>query len=129
MAEGQPLFEVRALLRTFLKSEWKSCHVVTDRLTLFASRDSAIRARDVGAANSSAPAPAVTSELTAPHLGTLVSLVAVGTSVAAGETYGALQVLDEERALIATTAGIVAGHHEEAGALVECGQPLLALVT
>ncbi len=126
MAEGDPLFEARALLRTFLKSDWKSCDIVTDRLTLFASRDPAIRAHQARQVLA-APAPIPTIDLCAPHLGTLVCLAALGTRLEPGTVYGRVAVLDEERDMVADQAGNVAWHHQQAGALVECGQPLMSL--
>lgn len=126
MADGDPLFEARALLRTFLKSDWKSCDIVTDRLTLFASRDPAIRAHQARQVLA-APAPVPMVDLCTPHLGTLVSLAAPGTRLEPGAIYGRVAVLDEERDMVADQAGIVARHHRHAGALVEYGQPLLSL--
>jgi biotin carboxyl carrier protein len=126
MAEGDPLFEARALLRTFLKSDWKSCDIVTDRLTLFASRDPAIRAQQARQVLPT-PAPAPMVDLCAPHLGTLVSLVAPGTRLEPGAIYGRVAVLDEERDMVADQAGILAWHHQQIGALVEFGQPLVSL--
>jgi biotin carboxyl carrier protein len=126
MAEGDPLFEARALLRTFLKSDWKSCDIVTDRLTLFASRDPAIRAQQARQVLPT-PAPVHTVELCAPHLGTLVSLAAPGTRLEPGTVYGRVAILDEERDVLADQAGLVASHHQQIGALVEFGQPLVSL--
>jgi biotin carboxyl carrier protein len=126
MADGDPLFEARALLRTFLKSDWKSCDIVTDRLTLFASRDPAIRARQARQVlAAAAPVPIV--ELCAPHLGTLVSLAVPGTRLEPGTVYGRVAVLDEERDILADQSGHVTAHHQQIGALVECGQPLVSL--
>jgi biotin carboxyl carrier protein len=127
VAEASTINDARALLRSFEKSEWKACHVKTDVLELFMSRDPEIRVGQVAA--SVAPEPAIIAELTAPHIGTLAFLAAPGTRIAAGAVYGRIAVLDEERDLISSRGGVVDRHFHAAGAQVEYGQPLVALTT
>lgn len=127
MAEGEPLHEARALLIQFARSPLKSLHVRTPALELFASRDPAIRFADTIASAVAPKDEGGTIDLLAPHVGTIARLAALGTRVTAGESYGALAVLDDERPLVAERAGTIAAHRREIGALVECGEPVAAL--
>lgn len=124
MADLPILHEVRALLRTFANSDWRAAQVRTSDLEVWFSRDAALRPEGNAA---SAEALAIVAELKAPHLGTLAWLADPGTAIAAGAEYGSLRVLDEERALVAESGGVVARHRRAAGDLVEFGEPLVAL--
>lgn len=123
MPEVSPLHEVRALLRQFAKSEFRSCHVRTGALEVFFTRDAALRPE-------AALAPAAlgeTTELCAPHIGTLAELELPGTAIPAGGVYGKLAVLDEFRELVSERGGIVAEHSRALGELIEYGQPIITI--
>lgn len=124
----------RALMDGLLKSDWKELHVASDGLEVFIARDGAGPNPMLGEVVTAAPAtsapPAVAAavkEITAPHVATLVSLVAEGTEVQAGDSVAVLSVLDEEEDLPAPAAGRVAGLLAQAGDLVEFGTPLLRI--
>lgn len=128
MADGNALHDARALLRGFTHSKLRSLDLRSAGLSLFLSRDEAIRflGRQVAA-----PAPqedhGPATDLSAPHLGTLTGLVPVGTRVAAGEVVARLMVLGRETAMVAEAEGLIVAHHHADGALVEFGQPLVAI--
>jgi biotin carboxyl carrier protein len=124
MAEVPTLHEVRALLRAFARSDWRAAQVRAGDLEVWFSRDTSLRPE--GSVASAEPL-AIVAELKAPHLGTLAWLADPGTAIAAGSEYGGLRVLDEERALVAESGGVVAQHRRAAGDLIEYGEPLVAL--
>lgn len=125
MAEAGAITDVRALLRGFSASGLRSCHIVTDGLELFLSRDATIGSPMGGAE----PAADVgTAELRAPHLGTLAALAAPGTTIPAGGIYGNLGVLDEVRELVADSGGTIVSHCRRIGELIEFGE-LVALIS
>lgn len=124
----------RALMDGLLKSDWKELHVASDGLEVFIARDGAGPNPMLGEVIAAAPvgavppvASAVAKEITAPHVATLVSLVAEGTEVQAGDSVAVLSVLDEEEDLPAPAAGRVTGLLAKAGDLVEFGTPLLQI--
>ena len=123
MADANILHEVRALLRQFVKSDFRSCDVRTADMAIFFSRDPSIRPE---AATAPASLGAV-SELCAPHIGTLAELAGPGTAIPAGGVYGKLAVLDELRELIAQTGGTIAEHRRAIGELIEYGQPIVTV--
>ncbi|MES2301758.1 MAG: biotin/lipoyl-containing protein [Pseudomonadota bacterium] len=128
MAEGNPLHDARALLRGFAHSKLRALDVRSEGLALFLSRDEAIRYRGRQAAAPAAQedhGPA--TDLSAPHLGTLTGLAPVGTRVAAGDIVARLMVLNRETTLVAQADGMIVAHHHAEGALVEFGQPLVAI--
>lgn len=127
MAEATPLHEARALLRGFTHTKARALDVRTDRLLLFLSRDATVRyaARPAAAIPPADVGPA--HDLAAPHLGTLADVAAVGTRVSAGQAVATLRVLDRETLIVAESDGEVVAHHHASGALVEFGQPVLAL--
>jgi biotin carboxyl carrier protein len=129
MSEASGINNARALLRDFLRSDWKSCHLTTDDLELFFSRDPAIRAPHATSpvAQATTVEAQVIATLTAPHLGTLVDLVSPGVVLAPGDRYGRIAVLDAERDLIADVGGTVLHHRFAAGDLVEFGQAIATL--
>jgi biotin carboxyl carrier protein len=129
MSEASGINNARALLRDFLRSDWKSCHLTTDDLEVFFSRDPAIRAPHATSslAQTATVEAQVIATLTAPHLGTLVDLVPPGVVLAPGDRYGRIAVLDAERALIAEAGGTVMQHRFAAGDLVEFGQAIVTL--
>jgi hypothetical protein len=124
MAEVSALHEVRALLRDFVKSDWRAVQVRLGDLEVWFSRDASLRPE--GSVTPAETLPIV-AELKAPHLGTLAWLAAPGTAIVAGAEYGKLRVLDEERALVAETGGVVARHLRTVGDLIEFGEPLVGL--
>jgi biotin carboxyl carrier protein len=123
MADQSGVNDARALLRDFLKSDWKALQIETGSLKAFFSRDPAVRA----VARTAPTEPTFIAELIAPHLGTLASIVAPGTSLAAGDVYSHIEVLGKLRPLHTDAAGVVSAHHFAPGALVEYGQRVATL--
>ncbi|VWX54160.1 biotin/lipoyl-containing protein [Novosphingobium sp. 9U] len=123
----------RAMLETFLASDWKEIHVASAELELFIARDSgganpmraALPANEGSALE--APAAGAHHEVKAPHVATLVSVVPEGTWVEQGEPVARLSVLDEEEDLPAPVSGRLASATRNAGDLVEFGDVLLTL--
>lgn len=127
MTETGPLHEARALLRQFSQSKLRVCEVETAHLSLFASRDPAMRRAPAAIEPGHAAFPPDTTDLVAPHLGTLHAPVPVGTAVRAGATVAMLIVLDRHRPVLAEIDGIVSMHLRAPGDLVQFGEPILAL--
>lgn len=128
MTEQSAINEVRALLRAFAKTEAKAVRVVVDGLEIYLSRDASIRADQFGAALPLGEAAQEDlTQLLAPHIGTIAALCAPGTSVAAGEAYGRISVLEEEIELVSDTGGVVTAHCRAVGELVEYGQPVITI--
>ena len=128
--------DLRALMRSFLDGDWSETHVIEARGEIFIARegggpnpllgeiaDGSDRADYPG----SAPASVVLRDIAAPHVATLVSIVAAGEQVAAGAELARLSVLDEEETLLAPVAGEVAEVFAALGALVEHGTTLIRL--
>ncbi len=127
MADLPPLHEARALLRTFTHTGLRTLEVKTERLSLFLSRDPAVRYAPQPSAPLPPTASGPTTNLTAPHLGTLADLAPLGTRVTAGQPVATLRVLEREALVLAESDGEIVAHHHARGALVEYGQPLLTL--
>jgi len=125
--------ESRAFFTLFLRSEWASCHVKTASLEIFVARKpvaNPMAEADERAASSTPPSqldsPSTTT-LRAPHVGTVIKLAPVGSRVATGAAYGAIQVLDTLVELLSDCDGIVAEHFSLHDDLVEYEQPLVGL--
>lgn len=128
-APFNPLAEALALLAEFERSDWGQCHVRSGTLEMFLSRrpqsanpmatarPGAVRAVD----------PVDLHLITAPHVGTVRSISAVGDLVQAGAVFAVVEVLDELRELVADCAGTVTRAMAQEGDLVEHDQPLLSL--
>ena len=118
--------DAAALFDLFVRSDWSSIHVADGTIELFASRTAGQRNPMLGEAAADEPTPE-TGTLTAPHVGTLAELVAVGSAVAEGARYGTIEILGERSDLVATQSGRVLRHIGRAGDLVEYDQPLVAI--
>ncbi len=113
-----PLDEAAAFFDLFLKSDWASCHVRGEAVEIFVAREPGHANPMLGIVEAAA-AHVDETMLTAPHLGTLVELAAIGTPIAPGERYGVIELLGESIDLIADRAGTIGRHVGRAGALVE----------
>ncbi len=127
------LNDARALLDTLVSQGWQSAVVRVGESEFLLSRD-ALRDRGLPAdaaaeAPGAAPAaaPAQLQTISAPHVGTLAEIAAVGSTVARGEMVAVLAVLGERVEIFARESGRVIGHKVEPGALVEYGQILAEL--
>lgn len=128
------LQEVRELLREFAQSEWRDLYVRTDSYSLFI-------AKAHGAPNpmlaptqfgSMAPEPLAIEPLplhaiTAPHVGTVVSVLEPGQPVEPGTVVGRIQVLDAVFEIQSDRRGIVDAVLAPVATLVEYETPLLRL--
>jgi biotin carboxyl carrier protein len=126
------LNDARALLDTLVSQGWKSAVVRVGDSELTLSRD-ALLERDFpadtvgevgGAPTAASPQLQIVS---APHIGTLVEIAAVGSMITKGGVVAVLTVLEERVEICAPAAGQVHGHRAQPGALVEYGQPLAEL--
>lgn len=131
-AEVAAIDNARALIDGMLASDWKELHIASDGLEIFIARNGAGPNPMLGgyavaepAASAPAEAPVASRDITAPHVATLVSIVAVGTQVEAGAPLAVLSVLDEQENLAAPCAGRVVAHLAGTGDLVEFGTPLV----
>uniref|UniRef100_UPI0035C9C376 hypothetical protein n=1 Tax=uncultured Sphingomonas sp. TaxID=158754 RepID=UPI0035C9C376 len=116
--------DARALLDALLANNWHDAHVATAETEIFI-------AQSVGRANpmritsahsgSVPPVAAVEVVVKAPHVSTIVSIVAIGTMLEAGSSIARLRVLDEEHELLTERAGIVCATYVAPGDLVEFG--------
>lgn len=125
MADAHAITEARALLLQFTRSPLKACHVATASLEVAFSRDPSIRVASLLHAACSEAQDL--TELTAPHVGTLTSLAAIGTELQPGDVFAEIAVLDQPVPLKVPAAGIVRRHHCTPGALVEFGQSVIGI--
>jgi len=132
----------RALSVTMLDQGWGTVHVSSAECEIFLTRGegkidplSPAAAAPVAAAPvavveptaAAASAPAV--EITAPHVASVVSLLAVGTPVQSGQAVATLRVLEDTVEILATCAGTIQAHGAAAGELAEFGARLITLRT
>lgn len=132
--------DTRAFLRLFRQSGARDMHLrFGDYEAFFARTDGGadpMRAAAPEAVAEPAPvapvpvaAPAAGDvTVTAPHIASFVSALAVGSEVRAGDPVARIELLGEEIAVPADRAGIVAEVMAEAGALVEYSAPLVRLL-
>lgn len=129
--------DLRALMTSFLEGDWTEMHVNDVRGGIFIAREGGgpnpllgdivaggyveSESEPVGSASG------VLRDLSAPHVATLVSIIAAGDHVAAGAELARLSVLDIEEPLLAPAAGEVVDVLVVAGALVEHGTVLIRL--
>lgn len=126
--------DLRALMTSFLDGDWSETHVIDARGEIFIAReggglnpllgDGGYEAADSGA---DVAATGVLRDLAAPHVATLLSILAPGDRVAAGAELARLSVLDEEEPFLSPSAGEVAEVCVAAGVLVEHGTVLIRL--
>ena len=129
--------DLRALMTGFLEGDWSELHVSDERGEIFIARDDggpnplrgtyeegtvAPGGDAVGAGSAGA-----LRDIAAPHVATLVSILAPGDRVAAGDELARLSVLDEEEPFLSPAAGEVVEVCAAAGALVEHGTILARL--
>jgi biotin carboxyl carrier protein len=118
----------RALLDSLGENNWATVHVVSGDVEIFIAtangRENPMRAVQSPAAPA-APSDANVSTVTAPHVATVVTVVAQGVSIAQGAPLATIAVLGDEEVLTAPGAGRVSNVHVAAGMLVEYGTPLL----
>lgn len=129
--------DLRALMTSFLDGDWTETHVIDARGEIFIAREGGgpnpllgeIVADGYEAAESDAAAAATGAlrDLSAPHVATLVSILAPGDQVAAGAELARLSVLDDDEPFLAPAAGAVVEVFVAAGALVEHGTVLIRL--
>ena len=126
------LNDARALLDTLVSQGWQSAVVRVGDSEFLLSRD-ALLERDIptDAVGEAAVAPLAASPqlqtVSAPHIGTLVEIAAVGSVITKGGLVAVLAVLGERVEIFAPESGRVLGHKVEPGALVEYGQILAEL--
>jgi biotin carboxyl carrier protein len=116
---------------TLLASGWKDIHVVSAGTEIFIAREGGrsnpMRQAAAAPATAVAPTPLEAEVVTAPHVASVVSVLAVGTIVSAGDRVATIRVLDEEEIISAPSAGSVAAIHVDAGALIEFKAPIVSL--
>lgn len=129
--------DTRALLRLFEQSGSKDLHVRVGGYALFIARPgghanpmraapAAVAALAPVAADAATHVPLLT--VTAPHIATFVSAIAVGSAVEAGDFIVRLDLLGEPVDLVAEQAGFVEAVLAEPGAVVEYGTPLVRII-
>ena len=128
--------DLRALMTSFLEGDWAETHVIDARGEIFIARDGGgpnpllgkiADGYDAPDRTVDVPTSGALQDLVAPHVATLVSIVARGAQVTAGAELARLSVLDEEEAFLAPSNGEVAEVCAAAGALVEHGTILIRL--
>lgn len=128
--------DLRALMTSFLDGDWSETHVIDARGEIFIAREGGgpnpllreiADGYDFADCAGSARASGALRDIAAPHVATLVSIVAPGAQVAAGAELARLSVLDEEETLLSPVAGEVVEVCTALGALVEHGTILIRL--
>jgi len=134
---AQAIDDARALLETFLSSGWDEMHVVSGGTEIFLAqpRGGSNPMRMAPPVAAATPLPAVATpvagpqfEVKAPHVATLVSVLAVGTQVAAGQGIATVRVLDEESELTASAAGTIVAVAAAPGDLLDYAAPVASIV-
>ena len=137
-AARKAIDNARALTVAMIEHGWGTVHVASSTGEFFLAKESGHR-DPLSPVASAAPVPAVAIalpvataaapavEIKAPHIATVVSLVPVGTAVAAGQILATLRVLDTTSEVFAPTAGTIAGHGAAVGDLAEFGTVLVRL--
>lgn len=127
----------RALLRLFAQSGYGELHVRSGDFEMFVARSGGRRnplhavasLAQPPATVQSTPAQATAFRVTAPHIASLISILPVGSAVAAGDAVARLALLDEQIDIVADRAGMVDAVLAQPGALVEYATPLLSLTS
>jgi len=125
--------DVRALLDTFISSDWQELHVVSGEIEIFIARaGGGANPMRLGTAVGdtelpAAPATGAETSVMAQHVATLVHVLPVGTDLKAGDTVATIRVLDTEEAIPAPVAGRIMSLSADVGALVEYGMPILSI--
>lgn len=127
----QAIADARALLDTLLSSGWQDMHVVSGGTEIFLARNGGganpMRAAALHVAAPDTLATGPETAVKAPHVATLVDVLAVGTRVEAGQKVATLHVLDAEQAVEAPVSGIVVRLDAAAGDLLDYGAALLQI--
>ncbi len=121
----------RALLEVFTANGWDSAVIrLGDSEFAFSRTDVLGRPEPVVAAAAEATlAVQATHSVTAPHIGTVVSVAAAGTELAAGAVAAVLSVLGETVDVVTAQSGRVAAAHVTPGDLAEFGTVLAELAS
>ena len=128
--------DLRALMTSFLDGDWTETHVIDARGEIFIARECGgpnplisefANGYDGTEGMRYVPAVVALRDLVAPHVATLVSIVAAGEQVAAGAELARLSVLEEEEAFLAPSDGEVIEVCAVPGTLVEHGTVLIRL--
>ncbi|MES2494403.1 MAG: biotin/lipoyl-containing protein [Pseudomonadota bacterium] len=129
----------RAFSVTMIDQGWGTVHVSSADCEIFLTRSEGkidpLSPSPLAAAAVTAPVAAVfpaptmlpAVDVTTPHIATVVSLVAVGTAVQAGQAVATLSVLDETIEIVAASAGTIETHGVAPGDLAEFGSKLVTL--
>lgn len=130
--------DTRALLRLFRQSGYADIHLRSGDYELFVATPGgganplhAPVAMEVTPATSSAvtvDAAKAEQLVSAPHIASFVSALAVGSAVAAGDTVARIELLGEPIDLYADQPGLVTEVLAEPGALIEYAAPLVRLL-
>lgn len=128
---SQLVDEIRATLRDFRQSPWLDLAVRSADWQIFMAKPGgksnplleATQAEGVIEAGTDA----VTTSVSAPHLGLFAHSVEAGAQVAAGDSLGVLNALDRATSVVAESAGVVHAVFFEDGDLVEYGEVLVTL--
>jgi acetyl-CoA carboxylase biotin carboxyl carrier protein len=130
--------DTRALLRLFRQSGYADIHLRSGDYELFVATPNgganplhapvAVEARP--ALPMPVPAEAAKAEqlVSAPHIASFVSALAVGSAVAAGDAVARIEVLGEPIDLCADQPGLVTEVLAEPSALIEYAAPLVRLL-
>lgn len=130
--------DTRALLRLFRQSGYADIHLRSGDYELFVATPGgganplhapvAVEAAPVPL--SAVPVEAAKAEqlVSAPHIASFVSALAVGSAVAAGDAVARIELLGEPIDLCADQPGLVTEVLAEPGALIEYAAPLVRLL-
>lgn len=128
--------DTRALLRLFRQSGYADIHLRSGDYELFvATLGGGANPLHASVAVEAAPLPAILVEaakaeqlVSAPHIASFVSALAVGSAVAAGDAVARIELLGEPIDLCADQPGLVTEVLAEPGALIEYAAPLVRLL-
>lgn len=125
----------RALLDTMLANGWDQVCITGEEGDYFIARTPGTPNPLIAPAAPVAAAPApvaaaavVPRSITAPHVGTVAWLAALGTSIAKDEVVARLAVLDTQVDVVAPEAGTVSAQTVQIGDLAEFATELVTLV-
>jgi biotin carboxyl carrier protein len=129
--------DTRALLRLFRQSGYGDVHLRLGDYELFVAKPEgganplrAAAPEAIAPPQPAAPTPSATTEqlVSAPHIASFVSALAVGSNVAAGDAVARIELLGEPIDLCAEGPGMVIEVLAQPGALIEYAAPLVRLL-
>ena len=125
MIRHTELSDASNLLQLFTLSDWNEIAVSTPQLEFYASKRVGCGREVIDDASRIGQSHELQENVTAPHVGTLISHLDVGQEFEKGDTVASLRVLDDDHPLLAACAGRVLSIEASEGNLIEHRQVIM----